>query len=338
MRSYLVQRLLLMIPTLLGISLITFLIIQLAPGNPAELKIRQAIEAGSMSAQDSQAIIEQTKQLYGLDKPIQIRYLIWLKRMATLDFGNSYKDHRPVTEKILERVPVSLQLSLISIFLVYLFAVPVGVFAAVKQRSFSDRIVTLILFVLYSLPNFWTAMMLILLFGGGQFLNWFPVYGLNSEGADRLPIAAWLFDRGWHLVLPVFCLTYEGLAYISRQQRAGMLEVIRQDYIRTARAKGLSEKTVIFKHALRNSIIPIVTLMASLFPAILGGSVIVESIFSIPGMGKLGFDSILARDYPTIMGIAVISAFLTLIGILVADLAYTLVDPRITFAGKGNRG
>ena len=337
MRSYLVQRLLLMIPTLLGISLITFLIIQLAPGNPAELKIRQAIEAGSMSAQDSQAIIEQTKQLYGLDKPIHIRYLIWLRRMATLDFGNSYKDHRPVTEKILERVPVSLQLSLISIFLVYLFAVPVGVFAAVKQRSFSDRIVTLILFVLYSLPNFWTAMMLILLFGGGQFLNWFPVYGLNSEGADRLPIAAWLFDRGWHLVLPVFCLTYEGLAYISRQQRAGMLEVIRQDYIRTARAKGLSEKTVIFKHALRNSIIPIVTLMASLFPAILGGSVIVESIFSIPGMGKLGFDSILARDYPTIMGIAVISAFLTLIGILVADLAYTLVDPRITFAGKGKR-
>jgi peptide/nickel transport system permease protein len=180
-------------------------------------------------------------------------------------------------------------------------------------------------------------MMLILLFGGGQFLDWFPVYGLNSEGADRLPFFAWLQDRIWHLALPVFCLTYEGLAYLSRQQRAGMLEVIRQDYIRTARAKGLSEKTVVFKHALRNSIIPIVTLMAALFPAILGGSVIVESIFSIPGMGKLGFDSILARDYPTIMGIAVISAFLTLVGILAADLAYTLVDPRITFAGKERR-
>lgn len=337
MRAYLLRRLLLMIPTLLGISLITFLIIQLAPGNPAELKIRQVIEAGALSSQDTQAIVEQTRQLYGLDKPLPMRYLLWLQRMLTLDFGVSYKDHRPVMDKILERVPVSLQLSLISIFLVYLWAVPIGVFAAVKQRSLSDRILTLFLFILYSLPNFWTAMMLILLFGGGQFLDWFPVYGLNSEGADRMSFVAWLRDRIWHLVLPVFCLTYEGLAYLSRQQRAGMLEVIRQDYIRTARAKGLSEKRVVFKHALRNSIIPIVTLMAALFPAILGGSVIVESIFSIPGMGKLGFDSILARDYPTIMGIAVISAFLTLIGILAADLAYTLVDPRITFTGKERR-
>ena len=337
MRAYLIKRFLLIIPTLLGISLITFLIIQLAPGNPAELKIQQAIESGAITAQDTQAIIEQTKKLYGLDQPIHLRYLLWLKRMATLDFGTSYKDHRPVTEKILERIPISLQLSLISIFLVYLFAVPIGVFAAVKQRSLLDRGLTLGLFVLYSLPNFWTAMMLILFFGGGRFFAWFPVYGLNSEGAEIWPWSAWLWDRLWHLVLPVFCLTYEGLAYISRQQRAGMLEVIRQDYIRTARAKGLSEKVVVFKHALRNSIIPIVTLLASLFPAMLGGSVIVESIFSIPGMGKLGFDSILARDYPTIMGIATISAFLTLIGILFADLAYTLVDPRITFTGKGRR-
>ena len=172
MRAYIVQRLLLMIPTLLGISLITFLIIQRAPGNPAELKIRQAEAGGALAAQDTQAIIEQTKKLYGLDKPIHVRYLLWLKRMATLDFGNSYKDHRPVTEKILERIPISLQLSLISIFLVYLFAVPIGVFAAIKQRSLADRAITLGLFVLYSLPNFWTAMMLILFFGGGRFFAW----------------------------------------------------------------------------------------------------------------------------------------------------------------------
>ena len=333
MRAYLVRRLLLMIPTLLGITLITFVIIQLAPGSPAELKIR-ADQAGALSEQYTREIIEQTKKLYGLDKPIHIRYWIWLKQVATLNFGESYKDHRPVIKIILERLPVSLQLSFISIFLVYLISVPLGVFSAVKQKSLSDRIITLILFILYSLPNFWVAMMLILFFGGGKFLSWFPVYGLNSEGAEALPFWGWLIDRIWHLVLPVACLTYGGLAYISRQQRAAMLEVIRQDYIRTARAKGLSEKLVVFKHALRNSLIPIITLSAALFPAMLGGSVIIESIFSIPGMGKLGFDAILARDYPVIMGIATISAFLTLLGILVADIVYTLIDPRISFEAK----
>jgi peptide/nickel transport system permease protein len=333
MRSYLLRRILFMVPTMIGITLITFLIIQLAPGSPAELKIRRD-QTGALGEQYTKEVIEQTKKLYGLDKPIHVRYLIWLKQVATLNFGESYKDHRPVIKIILERIPVSLQLSLASIFLVYLFSVPIGVFSAVKQNSASDRIITVLLFILYSLPNFWVAMMLILFVGGGQFFHWFPVYGLNSEGASALGWWPWLLDRLWHLVLPVTCLTYEGLAFISRQQRAAMLEVIRQDYVRTARAKGLPEKLVIFKHAMRNSLIPIVTLAASLFPAILGGSVIIESIFSIPGMGKLGFDAILARDYPVIMGDATISAFLTLIGILAADLTYTLIDPRISFEAR----
>jgi len=177
-------------------------------------------------------------------------------------------------------------------------------------------------------------MMLILFFGGGRFFNWFPVYGLNSESASQFGFWQWLLDRVWHLILPVLCLTYGGLAFISRQQRSALLEVIRQDYIRTARAKGLSEKVVIAKHAMRNSLIPIVTLASALFPAMLGGSVIIESIFSIPGMGKLGFDAILARDYPVIMGDATIAAFLTLLGILIADITYTLVDPRISFEAK----
>ena len=322
-----------MIPTMFGITLITFIIIQLAPGSPAELKIRVG-QTGALGEQYTKEVIEQTRKLYGLDKPIHIRYLIWLKQVITLNFGESYKDHRPVIKIILERIPVSLQLSLTSIFLVYLFAVPIGVFSAVKKGSISDRLITIILFILYSLPNFWVAMLLILFLGGGQFFRWFPVYGLNSEGADALNIWRWFLDRLWHLVLPVSCLTYAGLAFISRQQRAAMLEVIRQDYIRTARAKGLSEKLVIFKHAMRNSLIPIVTLAAALFPAMLGGSVIIESIFSIPGMGKLGFDAILARDYPIIMADATISAFLTLIGILIADITYTIVDPRISFEAK----
>lgn len=319
-----------MIPTMLGITLVTFIIVQLAPGNPAELKIRSD-QTGALGAQYTQELIEQTKKLYGLDKPLHIRYWIWLKQILTLDFGNSFKDHRPVIDIILERIPVSLQLSFISIFLVYLISVPLGVYSAVKQKSLIDRALTLFLFILYSLPNFWVAMMLILFFGGGEFLNWFPIYGLNSEGASNFGFFRWLVDRIWHLVLPVTCLTYGGLAYISRQQRAGMLEVIRQDYIRTARAKGLSEKMVIFKHAFRNSLIPIVTLAAMLFPALIGGSVIIESIFSIPGMGKLAFDAILARDYPVIMGDFTLSAILTLIGILFADIVYTIVDPRITF-------
>ncbi len=322
-----------MIPTMLGITLVTFLIIQLAPGSPAELKIKMG-EGSALGEQYTKEVIEQTKKLYGLDKPIHIRYLIWLRQVATLNFGESYKDHRPVMKIILERIPVSLQLSLTSIFLVYLFAIPIGVFSAVKQKSLPDRISTVVLFILYSLPNFWVAMMLILFVGGGQFFHWFPVYGLNSEGAENFPLWHWFTDRLWHLALPVACLTYEGIAFISRQQRAALLEVIRQDYIRTARAKGLTEKMVIAKHAMRNSLIPIVTLAAALFPAMLGGSVIIESIFSIPGMGKLGFDAILARDYPVIMGDATISAFLTLIGILAADLTYTLVDPRISFEAK----
>jgi peptide/nickel transport system permease protein len=330
MRTYLGKRLLLMIPTLLGITIITFLVVQLAPGNPAEIKIRAAKGEG-LDPEYTAEIIEQTKKLYGLDKPIHVRYWIWLKQVGTFNFGESYKDHRPVTGKIIERVPISLQLSLISIFLVYLFSVPIGVFSAVRQGSASDQVLTVILFILYSLPNFWVAMVLIYFLGGGDFLQWFPVYGLNSEGAEAFGFLEWLADRIWHLVLPVACLTYAGLAYISRQQRAGMLEVIRQDYVRTARAKGLTEKTVVFKHALRNAVIPIVTLLAALLPAMLGGSVIIESIFSIPGMGKLAFESILARDYPVIMGILTISAILTLLGILLADIAYTLVDPRITF-------
>lgn len=322
-----------MIPTLFGITFITFLIIQLAPGSPAELKIR-ADQASAFNEQYTKEVIEQTKKLYGLDKPIHIRYWIWLKQIVTLNFGESYKDHRPVLQILLERIPVSLQLSFISIFLVYLLAIPLGVFSAVKQKSLADRIITIALFILYSLPNFWVAMLLILFFGGGQFFSWFPVYGLNSEGAEALSFGQWLWDRIWHLVLPITCLTYTGIAFISRQQRAALLEVIRQDYIRTARAKGLSEKLVIAKHAMRNSLIPIVTLAAALFPAMLGGSVIIESIFSIPGMGKLGFDAILSRDYPVIMADATIAAFLTLLGILAADITYTLIDPRISFEAK----
>jgi peptide/nickel transport system permease protein len=328
-KVYIVRRLLLAVPTLLGITAITFVIIQLAPGSPAAMAVRLGGE-GVRSDAIAQEIVEQTKKLYGLDKPIPVQYVLWLKRLVTFDFGTSYKDHRNVLEKIAERLPVSLQLSLTSIFLVYLIAIPIGVYSSTHQHSLSDNVITVSLFILYSLPNFWVATLFIMFLGGGDFLNVFPIYGLMSDNYEQLTFWGRLGDRLWHLVLPITCLTYGGLASISRFGRVGMLEAIRQDYVRTARAKGLSEKVVIFKHAFRNSIIPIVTLLAALLPAMLGGSVIIESIFSIPGMGQLAFESILSRDYPVIMGITTISALLTLIGILLADVCYALVDPRIS--------
>lgn len=329
MSAYLVKRLLQIVPTLLGITFITFLIIQLAPGNPAVVKLQMATQGEMADSAYTQQIIEQTKKLYGLDKPLPVQYLLWVKRVVTFDFGNSYKDHRKVLDKIAERLPVTIQINVISIFLVYLIAIPFGIYSATHPDTFWDRLLTLLFFFLYSLPSFWVAVLLIMFVGGGDFWDLFPVYGISSIGAETWPWLPWLMDRLWHLTLPVVCLTYGGLAYLSRLSRAELLEVIREDYVRTARAKGLSERIVIFKHALRNGLLPIVTLLAFLLPAMFGGSVIIESIFSIPGMGQLGFEAVLSRDYPVIMAITTISALLTLVGLLLSDLLYALLDPRI---------
>ncbi len=331
MTHYLVKRFFLILPTFLGITLVTFLIIQFAPGNPVSLKLQQLGGEGIRSETVSKEVIEQTRKLYGLDKPIHVQYALWLKRLVTLDFGTSYKDHRPVMEKIREALPVTLLLNFLSIFLIYSVSIPLGIYSALRRGRLSDKIVTLVLFFLYSLPSFWVAMLLIIYLGGGEYLNLFPVVGIVSADWSELPLWGKAWDLAWHLVLPVTVLTYGGFAFLSRLTRAQMLEVISQDYIRTARAKGLPERIVIFKHAFRNALIPLVTLMGSLLPALIGGSVIVEQIFSIPGMGKLGFEAVLSRDYPTVMAIAAIEALLTLVGLLVSDLLYVMIDPRISF-------
>jgi peptide/nickel transport system permease protein len=332
MRDYIIKRLILLVPTLLGITLITFLVIQLAPGSPVQRKLQ--LEEGIKAESITKDIIEQTKKLYGLDKPIYVRYWIWLRQIATLNFGRSYKDHRPVIDKIAERLPVTLSINILSILIVYTIAIPLGVISAIRQGSFSDRVITFCLFALYSIPNFWLAMVLIFFLGGGDFWDVFPVYGIISPGAEFYPFYKIALNFLWHITLPVICLTYADFAYLSRYQKGSLLEVLREDFVRTARAKGLSESRVILKHALRNSLIPIVTIFASILPAMIGGSVIIESIFSIPGIGQLGFESILSRDYPVIMAIATITAFLTLIGILLSDIAYVFVDPRISFEGR----
>ena len=331
MSRYLIKRVLFILPTFLGITLMTFLMIQLAPGNPVSMKLQALAGQGIRAESVSPEVIEQTKKLYGLDQPLPRQYVLWLKRFCTLDFGTSYKDHRPVLKKITEALPVTLALNILSILLIYLIAVPVGILSSLKPESRTDQLITLLLFFLYSLPSFWVAILLILFLGGGEYLDLFPVVGIVSAGFQTLSLWGKLGNLLWHLVLPVTVLTYGGLAFLSRLARAQVLEVIRQDYIRTARAKGLSEFQVVFRHAFRNSMIPLVTLMGTLLPALIGGSVIVEQIFSIPGMGRLGFEAVLSRDYPTIMAIASIEAVLTLVSILLSDLLYVMVDPRISF-------
>jgi len=259
----------------------------------------------------------------------ETQFAKWLGRVVTLRFGNSVRDGRPVGEKLCEALPVTLLLSLLSMGLAYMLAIPLGIHSAVRRGRPLERVITVVLFVLYSLPSFWVAMLLILLFGGVGHWDWFPIHGLASEGLENAAGWTWLADRLHHLVLPVACLTFGSLAVISRYQRTAMLEVIRQDYIRTARARGLGERAVIVRHALRNSLLPVITLMGLQFPYLISGSVIIERIFNIPGMGMLTFDAFLNRDYPVIMAVAVISALMTLVGLILSDLCYALVDPRI---------
>lgn len=330
MRNYLIRRLILIIPTFLGISMVTFAMVQMAPGSPIYMRLHQQGGAGGSAV--TREAIEQTKKLYGLDKPLPVRYVLWLGKLVTFDFGTSYKDNRPVLEKIAEVLPVTLQLNLISLLIIYFIAIPIGVYSATHQHTHADTLITLGLFILYSLPSFWVAMLLMYFFCGGAHFNWFPAAGIGSYDANSLRGIDWLWDRAWHLVLPVLCLSYNGLAGLSRYARAGLIETVRQDYVRTARAYGFSERTVIYKYALRNSLIPIITLLGTLIPSLIGGSVIIESIFSIPGMGRLSFEAILSRDYPLIMGILSISALMTLLGLILSDILYTLVDPKIKFS------
>lgn len=332
MKSYIAKRLLLMIPTLLGITFITYSMIRLAPGDYTQLKggIDGAMKEGALSRE----IMDQERALYGLDKPIVIGYGEWLGRFVALDFGTSRKDGRPVSERIGETLPITIALSLITMIVVYIISVPLGIAAAVKKDSLFDRVSGLLLFVLYSLPSFWVGLLLLMYLAGGEYLNLFPLGGIASDWADEAGLFARLLDIMWHLVLPVITLTYGSFAFLARYTRANMLEVINQQYIITARAKGLSSGRVIFVHAFRNSLVPLITLMASLLPGLIGGSVIVESIFSIPGIGRLSFEAILSRDIPVIMAISAISAILTLIGILLADIMYAVADPKIRVEGK----
>ncbi len=235
-----------------------------------------------------------------------------------------------VRDELWERMKVTVPLSLVSVILSYLIAIPLGIFSAVKRGTLLDTVLTVGTFLLFSLPTFWAGLMLIILFGATGF-DVLPVLGLHDKDAANFARWEYAKDLVLHAILPVACLTYGSFAYLSRQMRVGMLDVIRQDFIRTARAKGLAEKVVVLKHALRNSLIPVVTLFASILPALIGGSVIVETIFTIPGMGLYAFEGLVQRDYNVVMATVTASAVMTLVGFLVSDITYALVDPRIAY-------
>jgi peptide/nickel transport system permease protein len=327
MGAYMLRRLLLVVVTLLGIMLVTFAIVRITPG---VLGVAGIGEMGGLDAEKVAGIREQQKKLLGLDQPIYLQFPRWVGRSLRLDFGKSRMDNRDVRDLIVERAPITLAINLIVTFIIYVITIPLGVYSATHQRSKLDKLITVGLYALYSLPVVFIGPLLLMLLAKGGKFEIFPVAFAHSVGEERLPFFPWLGDMLWHLVLPIVTLTYGGLAFLTRFQRNNMLEVVRQDYVRTARAKGLTERTVIYKHAMRNALIPLITLMATLLPALIGGSVIVEKIFTIYGMGRLGFEAVLHRDINTVMALTTVSAVLTLIALLITDLIYTVVDPRIS--------
>jgi len=346
MGKYFLKRLMILIPTLLGVTIVVFGIVNLAPGSPIEQKLQQLRFAGadgqststSTSASSntssgvSNEILEALKKQYGFDKPVHIRYWIWLKNLSRLDFGESFTYEEDTMDVIMSKFPVSLQFGIISLFLSYLISIPLGIYKAVKEGSTFDKTSSFILFLAYSIPNFMLAILLIVLFSGGSFYDLFPMGGLYSDFYDEMNTWERVMDRIHHFVLPLICYTIGSFTTLTVLMKNSLMEEIKKDYIRTARAKGLSEKVVYMKHALRNALIPIVTGLGGFLSIFFAGSLLLETIFQLDGMGLLGFKSILSRDYNVIMGLIFIQSLLMLIGNIISDIAYVIVDPRIDFS------
>ena len=316
---YLVRRVLLAIPTLFGIVVLVFLLLHLAPGSPAS--------AGSAESgrRVSAAAREEMRRLYGLDRPLPERFGKWIGRVVRFDLGESFVDRRPVSERIREALPATLALNGLALFLTLAIAVPLGVVAGGRPEGPFDRVSAVALFALYSMPVFWAALLLQSLLSVE--LGWLPLYGVSSDAAPGG--IAGLGDRLAHLALPVTCLTYGSLAFLARIVRAGVVDARSQVYFTAALARGLSRRSALWRHAFRNALLPVITLLGLLLPGLLSGSVIVERIFAWPGLGRLYFDAILSRDYPVVLGLSLLGAVATLAATLAADVAYAFADPRV---------
>jgi len=345
---YVLRRLLLLVPTVLGIVFLTFALLRLAPGDPAALRLQgeEGVQSGGMGAD----ALARLRREYLLDQPLWRQVLHYLGPFDLSERGVRFAGgsgehpygglllgdlkselHRPhvrIRDELLRRLRVTVPLAASALLLAYLVALPLGLHSALRRASALDRASDVLVFLLYCVPTFWAGLLLQLVFGAGG-LDLLPVLGLADPEAQGLSSGAALLDRLRHGVLPVLCLAYGSLAYLSRQMRAGMLETLHADYVRTARAKGLSERLVIGKHALRNALIPIATLSAGVFPALIGGSVVVETIFDLPGMGRYAYEGLQQRDYFVVLATTTLSAGLTCLGILASDIVCALLDPRI---------
>ncbi|WP_054958310.1 ABC transporter permease [Paenibacillus dakarensis] len=317
MKQYIIRRLLQMIPTMIGISILVFAISAMVPGDYITAK-----NSPSMTAEKKAEL----RAIYGLDKPPVERYLTWAGHMVTGNMGDSLQHKQPVTKVIGNYVWNSFLIAFISLILSWIIAVFAGVFSAKFQYSLFDKIVTLLVFLCMSLPSFFIGLLLIKVFA--LELGWFPVGGMTTAGSKATGLG-YILDVAEHAFMPVLVLTMLSTGSLTRYFRTSMLEVIRQDYIRTARAKGLNERKVIFKHALRNAMLPAITLMGFELPALFGGAIILEKVFIWPGIGQVYLESISVRDYPFLLGFTIFLAVLTLIGNLISDVLYGAADPRI---------
>ncbi len=343
MTEYFLRRILIMLPTFLGITLVVFVVINLAPGGPIDQmlqEIRFGAAAGggaggisSMTHEGvSQQIIEELRRQYGFDKPLLVRYGIWLGNLARFDFGKSFVYEEPVIEVIVSKFPVSMQFGIISFFLTYLVCVPLGILKAVYDGSSFDTGTSVVVFVGYSISPIMLGILLIVVFGGGSFLGWFPISGTTSDLYDIMSPLEKVGDRIHHFVLPLICYLIGNFATLTLLMKNSILDEIGKAYVVTARAKGLPEKVVFYRHVLRNALIPIATGLGGFLSIFFAGNLFIEQIFSLDGMGLLFYQSLLARDYPVILGLLTVLSLILILGNLISDFLYIVVDPRIDFA------
>lgn len=328
MFSYLTRRLAIGVVTLLLITFVIYGLIRNIPGTPLTVNMAELDPSKQLSPER----IKQLEAAYGLDKPWQVAYWIWLGKVLRADLGTSFSHNRSVLSLILERLGPTLLLSLPSLVIAYVLSIPMGIFASARANRPEERVLSTILYMLYSFPSFVAALFLQLWLAVK--LEWFPLFQMTSDYYNELTTWGKVMDLAWHSALPMTCYTYGSLAYFSRFVRANLQEVLRQDYIRTARAKGLGPFRVLWHHAFRNTLIPLVTMIGLTLPSLLSGSVIIEQIFNWPGMGMQFFSAIRERDYPTIMGLTLMFSMLTLLSQLLADILYAFVDPRVRLESK----
>lgn len=325
MGNYLIKRLLIMIPMLIGITLVSFTIMNMAPGDPVLMYIN--LEKTSPTPE----LIEEIRVNMGLDKPMPVRYLIWLKDVMQGNLGYSLQSRQPVLDEIMSRIGTTVMLSSLSLVVSFIFGMLIGTYCALKQYKLSDYILSILAFIGLSAPSFWIAMVMILFFTNT--LGWLPSVGLSDLNLSATAgFFTVLIDKAKHLIMPVIALSLGSIGSWTRYQRSSFLEVVNQDYIRTARSKGLSENVITIRHAIRNAALPIITILGMSLPQLIGGAFIIESIFGLPGMGRYGINAIQFRDYPVVMGVTLLSSILVLIGSFISDVLYAVVDPRIRYS------